>query len=105
EIPAGRGGNHLSETASVDGRRAGIMKSVLPLFHTLLVCTLLGMTSSRSLAWGPHSEITQAAVDTLGSDDAIVRELGPALSRLRDYCWMADQRRQLRQESAAGWFY
>ncbi|EDY22301.1 hypothetical protein CfE428DRAFT_0426 [Chthoniobacter flavus Ellin428] len=81
------------------------MKSVLPLFRALLVCTLLGVSSGHLLAWGPHSEITQAAVDTLSTDDAIVRELGPALGRLRDYCWMADQRRQLRQEGAAGWFY
>jgi len=80
------------------------MKSVLPLFRAFLVCTLLGVSAGRLLAWGPHSEITQAAVDTLGSGDAIVRELGPVLSRLRDYCWMADQRRQLRQEST-GWFY
>jgi hypothetical protein len=80
------------------------MKSVLPLFRAFLVCLLLSLSAGRSLAWGPHSEITQAAVDTLGSDDAIVRELGPLVARLREYCWMADQRRQLRQESE-GWFY
>lgn len=80
------------------------MKSVLPLFRAFLVCLVLSLSADRLLAWGPHSEITQAAVDTLGSDDAIVRELGPMAARLREYCWMADQRRQLRQESE-GWFY
>lgn len=80
------------------------MKSVLPLFRALLICIVLALSSAPLWAWGPHSEITQAAVDTLGSDDAIVRELGPQIARLREYCWMADQRRQLRQESA-GWFY
>lgn len=80
------------------------MKSVLPHFRAFLVCLVLSLSAGRLLAWGPHSEITQAAVDTLGSDDAIVRELGPMAARLREYCWMADQRRQLRQESE-GWFY
>ncbi|MEP6673094.1 MAG: carboxypeptidase regulatory-like domain-containing protein [Chthoniobacter sp.] len=55
-------------------------------------------------AWGPHPEITQAAVDTLGADDALVRRLGAETAKLREYCWMADWRRQLRRETR-GWFY
>lgn len=29
-----------------------------------------------ALAWGPHGEITQAALDTLGPDAALIRHLG-----------------------------
>jgi Carboxypeptidase regulatory-like domain len=61
-------------------------------------------SAGQCIAWGPHPEITQAAVDTLGSDAPIARELGPELKRLRDYCWMADWRRQLHREAGA-WFY
>ncbi len=55
-------------------------------------------------ALGPHPESTQAAVDTLGADDALVRRLGAETGRLSEYCWMADWRRQLHRE-AGGWFY
>jgi len=74
------------------------------MIRALFFCVLLSLLTGRLLAWGPHPEITQAAVDTLGSDAAIVRELGADTARLREYCWMADQRRQLHRENA-GWFY
>jgi hypothetical protein len=70
-----------------------------------LIFTLLALTlPARLLAWGPHSEITQAAMDTLPPDDPLVRELGDAFGKLHDYCWMADWRRQLHREAGA-WFY
>src|SRR5262245_19856910 len=48
---------------------------------------------SRATAWGPHAEITQAALDALGSNDLLVRHLGEHAQRLTNYAWMADYRR------------
>jgi hypothetical protein len=67
------------------------MKSLRPSIYALVIGTF-------------HSEITQAAVDTLGSDSALARLLGPETERLRDFCWMADWRRQLHREAGV-WFY
>lgn len=55
-------------------------------------------------AWGPHPEITQTALQTLAPDDALRALLGPEMTRLPEYCWMADNRRSLRKESSQ-WFY
>ena len=46
-----------------------------------------------ALAWGPHPAITQAALDALGTNDALVLRLGPQAARLTNYCWMADYKR------------
>ncbi|MEO8792458.1 MAG: carboxypeptidase regulatory-like domain-containing protein [Chthoniobacteraceae bacterium] len=73
-------------------------------FFLLLILAVLAAGPTTVLAWGPHPEITQAAVDTLGADDALVRRLGGETAKLREYCWMADWRRQLHRE-ARGWFY
>lgn len=56
------------------------------------------------LAWGPHSEITQAAMDVLPGDARLRQQLGADFARLRDYCWMGDLRRSLRREEKV-WFY
>jgi hypothetical protein len=58
-------------------------------FHimALLLCAV------RALAWGPHAEITQAALDALGTNDLLVRHLGAQAQRLTNYAWMADYRR------------
>src|SRR5689334_1490840 len=45
------------------------------------------------LAWGPHPAITQAAIDALGTNDALVLHLGAQTQRLTNYAWMADFRR------------
>lgn len=44
-------------------------------------------------AWGPHPAITQAALDALGTNDALVLLLGSQAQRLTNYCWMADFKR------------
>jgi hypothetical protein len=44
-------------------------------------------------AWGPHPAITQAALDSLGTNDSSLRELGWQAQRLTNYCWMADFKR------------
>ncbi|MBI5384015.1 MAG: carboxypeptidase regulatory-like domain-containing protein [Verrucomicrobia bacterium] len=58
----------------------------------------LSLTSAQ--AWGPHSEITQAALDTLGTNDALVLRLGAETQRLTNYCWMGDFHRLVFEEQA-----
>lgn len=69
-----------------------------------LILSLIALLPTSLLAWGPHPEITKAGVDTLNSDDPLRRELGPELKKLREYCWMADWRGQLRKDGES-WFY
>jgi hypothetical protein len=69
----------------------------------LVVLTWAGVDHC-SWAWGPHGEITQAAVDVLPPDDPLRAQLGDQIARLRDYCWMGDMRRSLHREPNA-WFY
>ncbi len=52
-----------------------------------------GLLSYSALAWGPHPDITQAALDVLPNDDSIVRLLGAQMQRLTNYCWLADFKR------------
>jgi len=55
---------------------------------------LVAAFAFRAFAWGPHSEITQAALDALGPDDALLKYLGLVNSRrLTHYCWLGDYRR------------
>jgi hypothetical protein len=44
-------------------------------------------------AWGPHTQITQAALDVLGTNDLLIRHLGAQAQHLTNYAWMADYRR------------
>ncbi len=44
-------------------------------------------------AWGPHPNITQAALDVLATNDPIVLYLGAQTQRLTNYCWLADFKR------------
>ena len=54
---------------------------------------LLLFMSAQGFAWGPHTQITQAALDALGTDDALVLRLGRQAQNLTNYAWMADYRR------------
>jgi hypothetical protein len=81
-----------------NARHHGILQRI---GHTAIACACL---TSTLLAWGPHGEITQAAVDTLPADDLLRSQLGPEIARLKDYCWMGDMRRSLKREADA-WFY
>lgn len=40
--------------------------------------------------WGPHSEITKAALDVIGVDAPLVRMLGAEAAALTRHCWMPD---------------
>jgi hypothetical protein len=61
--------------------------------HRFALFTLLA--ASSAFAWGPHSEIAQAALDAMGPDDPLAMHLGAETKRLVQYVWMADNRQQL----------
>ncbi len=49
--------------------------------------------AQTAFPWGPHWQITEAALDRLGRDHPLVRRLGPYAPLLTNYCWMADYKR------------
>ena len=58
-------------------------------------CAAFGLFSHSSPAWGPHTEITHAALLALGTEDGIYKQLGTDTSILTQYVWMADWRSHL----------
>lgn len=58
-----------------------------------LACFVLCTTTA--LAWGPHTEIAQAALDAMGPGDPLAKHLGADTKCLAQYVWMADWRQQL----------
>jgi Carboxypeptidase regulatory-like domain len=68
------------------------VRSLIPKFLSVISAVLL---SANAFAWGPHGEIAQAALDAVGPDDPLVRQLGPDAKRLAQYVWMADLRQTL----------
>lgn len=70
-------------------------------FLTLLIfCGLAG----QAHGWGPHPQITQAALDTLGADHPFKTILGPHANRMPQYCWMADWRTTLPKAGTAQFY-
>jgi hypothetical protein len=67
---------------------------VFSLLHTA-VPVALALLTQVARAWGPHPEITQAALSALGPENAIQKQLGADATRLTQYVWMADWRQQL----------
>jgi hypothetical protein len=59
----------------------------------MCLVVLFGFFCGRVGAWGPHPQITQAALDALGTNDLLVRHLGEYAQGLTNYSWMADYRR------------
>lgn len=49
-----------------------------------------GLASFSAFAWGPHPDITAAAVAAIGPEAPLAQTLGPETGRLRAYCWMPD---------------
>lgn len=66
-------------------------RTVLP----AAVAALLTAAAAPAPAWGPHPDITRAALVALGTNDPLAVALGPETSKLADYCWMPDWRRSL----------
>lgn len=58
----------------------------------LVLCLYLRFITTAQ-AWGPHPEITQAALNALGTNHPLVLQLGSQAQRLTNYAWMADFRR------------
>lgn len=54
----------------------------------LALCVAL--SAARTWAWGPHPDISAAAVAALGPEAPLARALGPENERLRAYCWIPD---------------
>lgn len=56
----------------------------------LLQIGLAMLVSFSAPAWGPHEVITQAALDALGPNDALILQLGAQAQRLTNCVWMGD---------------
>jgi len=54
---------------------------------------LAAFAVSPAPAWGPHPQITAAALKAVGTNDPLAAALGPERAALTDYCWMPDWRR------------
>lgn len=52
-----------------------------------LCCVL---AAARTFAWGPHPDITVAAVASIGPEAPLAQALGPETARLRATCWIPD---------------
>jgi hypothetical protein len=59
------------------------------------VAFVVALLCQNASAWGPHAEITQAALDSLGSENSLCKRLGTDSGLLTQYVWMADWRQQL----------
>lgn len=64
--------------------------------HLILRVALITLfVTASAFAWGPHSEIVQAALDAMEPNDPLAKHLGTDTKRLMQYVWMADNRQQL----------
>src|SRR5262245_54447367 len=82
---------------AASGKEGSIMRRVLV---GCLVLVLLPPCPAP--AWGPHTEITTAALAVLPQRDRLRRYLGADFDRLaRDYCWMADWKEAVRPDHYA----
>lgn len=55
------------------------------------ICLLLAALTACAHAWGPHPDITRAALDVLPDRDRWREILGPQYDALAQYAWMPDQ--------------
>lgn len=58
--------------------------------RSLFSAFLLLASMLPSMAWGPHPQITGAALSVLDAKDPLSEFLGPNLDRLKSYCGMGD---------------
>ena len=47
----------------------------------------------QALAWGPHSDITRAAIHVIPTNNPLLHQLGPETQQLTNYCWLPDFKR------------
>jgi hypothetical protein len=61
-----------------------------------------GLFSGRAVAWGPHTEITRAALAAQAGRQRLQKYFGPDWERLaHDYCWTPDWREAVRPDHYA----
>lgn len=68
----------------------------------LLALLVLAIPAS---AWGPHTQVTQAALDVIDANDPLVRHLGPSFGQLPSYSWMGDYGHSLRTDADGSSYY
>lgn len=78
-------------------RHAGLVR-----FFVVLALIAIAVPA---FAWGPHSQITQAALDVLGPNDPLAKHLGPSFARLTSYCLMGDWQRWFLKEPDGTIYY
>ena len=66
---------------------------------------VLALLAIPACAWGPHTQITQAALDSIDVNDPIVQRLGPSFDELPAYSWMGDYDRSIRKDTDGGLYY
>lgn len=65
------------------------------LFGLVTAALLIGLGGNKAEAWGPHPQITRAALEVLPEADRWKAALGEDnLAALARYCWLPDQRDQ-----------
>jgi hypothetical protein len=52
--------------------------------------SLLLLLTASAHAWGPHSRITEVALDSLPAEHSLRAQLGAELQQLANYCWLPD---------------
>ncbi len=74
-----------------------------PFFPPLsLLSLMLLFLSNPALAWGPHTEITRAAIAVQPNLPELKKSFGDELDRIaKDYCWMGDWRESVRPDHYA----
>lgn len=70
--------------------------------RNILVGLLIAALGRPAFAWGPHTEITAAALAVLPEREAWKKRFGADWDRIaKDYCWMGDWRESVRPDHYA----
>ncbi len=70
-----------------------------------LTAALMVLPAAPASAWGPHTQITQAALDVLDANDPLARHLVDSFDQLATYCWMPDYDRSIRKDTDGSLYY
>ena len=70
----------------------------------LFIALAVLSAASHSQAWQARQDITQAAIESLSPDDAIIQKLGVETVKLREHLGIPDRRDMLNKEQFV-WFY
>src|SRR5262245_59563278 len=106
ERQRGRGGTMPHLTSAMPERCTAspslARRARRPDWHSRTAALLIFAFVGNARAWGPHSEITAAALNTLPEVKRLRAYLGADFERLaRDYCWMGDWQEAVRPDHYA----